>query len=408
MSLNSILYSLASVPMFASRPFLASFMTCLLAKWGAHIPWIESSDVVAALSRSPDWFRSDWCLGILTLFAVAEALSAKHAEVRAVMDEIDGWVKSGMSLFVSLAILDQDTAQTVEKIRHGGLSLESAFAAASSVATFALASVRRAIFGHLAEVDDDDDIGLQSAISWAENSWTVLGILFLIVFPIVAIVLSALTAAGLWWFRRRADAREARSRIPCTQCATPVLPHALACPKCRTALAAPRDVGVFGQPRASTAGDLALHRFNLIARKRCPVCASRLHKRAVRQACPECSTVTFADRRDFDRYLAAIQARLPKTLLISFAISAIPVVGVVPGVLYYRLAIVSGLRGYIPPLRGCLTRLVVRVINWVIIALQVIPIVGAFVIPLMCLSTYLIYRKALGDRGAEELTTASA
>ncbi len=116
--------------------------------------------------------------------------------------------------------------------------------------------------------------------------------------------------------------------------------------------------------------------------------------------------MTFADRRDFDRYLAAIQARLPKTLLISFAISAIPVVGVVPGVLYYRLAIVSGLRGYIPPLRGCLTRLVVRVINWVIIALQVIPIVGAFVIPLMCLSTYLIYRKALGDRGAEELSAA--
>ncbi len=408
MSLNSILYSLASVPMFASRPFLAAFLTCLLAKWGAHVPLLGSSDVVLALARSPEWFQSGTCLGVLTLLAAGEALSAKYSEVRAVMAELDGWVKSGMSLFVSLAILDSGTAETIDKIRQGGLSLHSLFAGLASALTFALSSVRKAIFEHLADVDDDDDVGLQSLLSWAENSWTVLGILFLVVFPVVAIVLSALTAAALWWFRRRADAREAQSRVPCAACGTPTLPHALACPKCRAPLAAPRAVGVFGQPQEAAAEDLALHRFNLIARKRCPLCATRLKRRAVRQACPECSTTTFANQAEFQAYLGALQDRLPRTLLISFGLSAIPVVGVIPGVLYYRLAIVSGLRGYIPPLKGCLTRVVVRIIDWVIIALQVIPFVGAFVIPLMCLSTYLIYRKALKDRATEDFTAQGA
>ena len=31
-----------------------------------------------------------------------------------------------------------------------------------------------------------------------------------------------------------------------------------------------------------------------------------------------------------------------------FGLSAIPVVGVIPGVIYYRLTLVSGLRGYVP------------------------------------------------------------
>jgi hypothetical protein len=37
-NLSGFLYALASVPMFASRPFLAAFVTVLLAKFGIDIP----------------------------------------------------------------------------------------------------------------------------------------------------------------------------------------------------------------------------------------------------------------------------------------------------------------------------------------------------------------------------------
>jgi hypothetical protein len=160
---------------------------------------------------------------------------------------------------------------------------------------------------------------------------------------------------------------------------------------------------VFGTPKAVPAPDLRQHRFQLIARKRCPVCATRLKKRAVRQPCPTCATVTFASQAEFEAYLAALQEKLPKTLLVSLTLSAIPVVGVVPGVVYYRLAIVSGLRGYVPPLRGCLARVMIRVIHFGLIAFQPIPILGALIVPLMCLSTYTIYRSSLKGRAGKDL-----
>jgi hypothetical protein len=218
-----------------------------------------------------------------------------------------------------------------------------------------------------------------------------------------------LTAWALYVARKRAERRERLSKIPCASCATPVFPHATVCHACRRPIEAPRAVGVFGQPKAEAAVDLELHRFNLVARKRCPDCAMRLKERAVRQHCTLCNTVTFSSAAEFDRYLDALARRLPRTLLVCLGLSAIPLLGVIPGVIYYRLTLVTGLRGYIPPLRGCVTKTVVRIINWGIIALQPIPILGAVIVPLMCLSTYWIYRGALAGRAEKDLApTATA
>lgn len=408
MTLPAFIYSLASVPMFASRPFLAAAVTALIAKFGIHVPWLCDHEVVVALSRSPEWFRSWPLLLVLVALAVTEALAVKHAEVRQVLDEFDGYLKSAVALLVSFAILDKDTAETVKSIQRAGFGFENIFSVLVAGLVYAMAGLRRAVFGLIAEVDDDDDIGLQSVLNWAENSWTVLGLLFLVIFPIVALVLSALSALGLWLARRRAERREKRSKIPCANCSTPLFPHATKCHACGNPLAAPRAVGVFGTPKAHPAPDLERHRFELIARKRCPVCATRLKQRAVRQPCPTCKTVTFASRAEFDDYLDALQGRLPKTLLVCLGLSAIPVVGVIPGVVYYRLAVVSGLRGYVPPLRGCLARVMIRVIHFGIIALQPIPVLGALIVPLMCLSTYTIYRSSLKGRARTDLAGVEA
>jgi len=402
MSLAGFLYALASVPMFASRPFLAAFMTALLARFGASIPFLADSEVVQALARSPGWFTSSTCLGVLLLLAVGEALAVKHAEVRAFMEEFDGWLKSAISMLVALAIIDAPSRETLEAIRKAGLEFHDATALVIGGLTWVVAGVRRGVVGLLAEVDDDDDIGLQSILNWVENSWTVLGILFLVVLPLVALALSALTVLGLHLFRRRARAREQRSKVPCAGCATPLLPHATRCHACERDVEAPRAVGVFGQPVDAPAEDLVRHRFALIARKRCPVCASRLRKRQVRQTCATCSTVTFAGEREFADYLSTLAERMPRTLGVCLALSAVPLVGVIPGVIYYRLTVVSGLRGYIPPLRGCLARVVVRFVNWGLIALQPIPVLGAFVIPLMCWTNYAVYRGALRGRATRD------
>jgi Zn finger protein HypA/HybF involved in hydrogenase expression len=408
MSLTSILYALATVPMFASRPFLAAFVTSLLARWGGEIPFLKDASVVEALAHGPEWFRSGWTVAILGLFAAAEVVAVKHAEVRAALDEIDVYVKSAVAALVALAVLDRDTAKTIEGIRGAGLIGEGSVAGLVAALTWRVASWRKALFEHIAQIDDHDDVGIQTTLSWIENSWTVGGIVFIVVAPILAVVFAVLTAAALWWLQRRAEQREEDQRVPCAACGTRVLPHATACPSCRTPLAAPRAVGVFGTPRPSPAQDLEVHRYRLTARKRCPVCARRLTKRTVRQECPECHTWTFATRADFERHLARVQSRLPLTLLVCLGFSAIPVVGVIPGVVYYRLTLVSALRGFVPPVRGCLARAVTRVLGFGVLALQPIPVLGALVLPMLCLTAFLVYRRALTGHARAELAAAEA
>jgi len=401
--IQSVLYSLATVPLFASRPFLAAFLTALLARYGTHIPWIGDKEVIVALGHCPAWFQSGWCTLVLAALALGEVLSAKHAEVRALMQELDAWVKSAVALLVALALLDKQDAETIKHIGHQGLSIDSIWSLVVAVSVWFAAKLRQGALSIVHEIDDHDDIGLQTALSWAENSWVVLGVFFFVIAPMLALFLSLVAGAGLWLAQRWARKEEERKRIPCANCATPVYPHALRCPSCNTALSSPRAVGVFGQPKSKPAEDLVRQRFLLIARKRCPVCATRLVKRAVQQACPACKTVTFTSWREFEEYRREIDSRLWKTLFVCFCFSAIPVVGVIPGVIYYRLNLVTGFRGYIPPVSGCFARIWVRFVHWALILLQPVPLFGALMLPLMCWSTYIVYRHALNGSARKGL-----
>jgi len=384
MTITSLLYAFGSAPLFAARPFLAAFITAMLARFGTKLPFLGDNDAVVALSAAPEWFTSPTCLWILAALAAAEVASAKSPEVRAALDEFDGIVKSSVAFLVSLAILDPNDTALIKAIDQNSiLGFESLGALLMAGTVYSCNLVRRGIVGMISDVDDNDDIGFQSLLAWIENTWTVFGILLLLLLPLFALLLSALTTLGLYLWRRRSLANEEAAKVPCANCSTRIRPTATVCFSCRSAVAAPRAVGVFGQPRKQVAADLALHRFELVARKRCPDCASRLEKRAVRQSCETCAKVTFASRAEFEAYLGALAARLPRTLLICLGLSAIPLLGIIPGVIYYRLTLVSGLRGYIPPLKGCSTRFLVRLVNYGLIALQPIPILGALILPLM-------------------------
>lgn len=406
--IESVLYSLASIPLFASRPFLAALLTAVLARWGTDIPLISDSRVIIALHQSPEWFQSWTCiLGLLAL-AAAEYWASRDSDVRAFMEDLDSWIKSGVSLLVALALIEKPDAEVIDKIRGQGIVIQDLWAGVVAVGTWFTAWLRRGALALIHEIDDDDDIGLGTILSWTESSATLIGILFLVVFPILSLVLAALTALGLYFAQSWARRREERRKQPCERCAAPVYPQALRCPLCRHPQAAPRAVGVFGQPLRLACTDRQVQAWMLLGRKRCPDCATRLKQRAVQQACTACGTVSFASRRDFEAYVDAIDSRLARTLLICAAFSAIPVVGVIPGVIYYRLNLVTAFRGYLPPLTGCLTRFYVRILHWGLLLLQPIPLVGALVLPLMCWSTHILYRRALRSEVQARLAEPAA
>ena len=92
---------------------------------------------------------------------------------------------------------------------------------------------------------------------------------------------------------------------------------------------------------------------------------------------------------------------MPRTLITCLGLSFIPVLGLIPGIIYYKVNLLSSLRCYIPRATGCLTRWVTRLFTLLLICLQPVPILGMFTLPLMALTSYLLYRSALRREGSK-------
>ncbi|NOK61732.1 MAG: hypothetical protein GFH27_549313n140 [Chloroflexi bacterium AL-W] len=398
--------SLSSTALFASCPFLTAFLITVAARIGyetsvnpAFSSSVMGNEATMALSllnfTAWTWVISNTALTIFAVLALIEFIAHINEDTRIMYAEVSYIFPFGGSLTINFGLVDSASAEFLQVI-IASIPAEAWFVALplvggqvglastsggmiptfinsdilawmghvlalmwslimAGVAWF-IGTLRSGILGLLIEFDDDDSLGIQSILNWAENAWVVIGIVVLVIFPIIALVLFFLTLVSLFLIRKWFEHREHHSLVPCPSCETLIHPTALTCPNCSQPYPQPRRVGLFGQAKDTLVTDRAAHRLQLIGRKRCPVCATRFKERAIQQTCASCDTVTFADISGVNVYLRSLDAQLPRTLAICLGLGCIPLIGLVPGIVYYRLSLVASLRGYIPRSVGCITR----------------------------------------------------
>lgn len=393
MSLPLLLQSLGSVGVFASRAFLPAFVTALLLRFGPQVPWLAHAGLLPQVRDVPTWFTSDAALVVLGLLAVLELVAERVPEAQTVLAEVHNYLKTGMAVLTYLGVLNAtEQAAARQMIRQAGLG-DYLPALAVGAGVYLASQARGAVLGPLTEADEDDDLGLQGLIRWVEDLWGGLGPVALIVFPLLTVAAFGLAVLVLVLVERRVEARGEKAKVPCAQCGEPIHASAPACPSCHAPVKEPRDVGLLGQPRSRPA-DLRSLPYGLVAVKRCPACATRLGRRSVKQACEACGHRLIDDPSFARGYVASIDRRVPLVLVACFLAGLIPVLGVIPGVVYYRLAIVAPFRRYIPPGRGFLLRWGVRLAVVLLVAFQWVPVAGGLAVPAMALINYGAYRAA--------------
>ena len=393
MSLPLLLQGLGSVGVFAARAFLPAFASALLLRFGPDAPWLAHAGLLPHVRGVPTWFTSDAALVILGVLAALELVAERSPEARAVLDEVHDYLKAGMAVLTYLGVLDATgLAAARQVIKQAGLA-EYLPVLAIGAGTFLASKARGAVVGPLAEADEDDDLGLQGLLRWVGDLWGGLGPVALILLPAMTLALFGVAVLILVLIERRFESRRERSTVPCRHCGEPIHPCAPACPNCHSPVKEPRDVGLLGQPRDVPADPVALP-YRLVAVKRCPACATRFGRRVVKQVCGACGHRLMDDPRFAGDYIAAIDRRVPQVLVACFLLGLIPLLGVIPGVVYYRLTIVAPFRRYIPPGRGFLLRWGVRLAVVVLVAFQWVPVAGGLAVPAMALINYAAYRTA--------------
>ncbi len=393
MSLPLFLQGLGSVGVFASRAFLPALVAALLLRFGPDVPWLAQAGLLPHVRDAPTWFTSNVALVVLGLLAGLELLAERSPEAKAIFDELHGYLKAGMAALTYLGVLNATERAAVGQMIQRAGWLDVVPVVAVALGTFAVTQVRGAILGPLADADEDDDLGLQKLLRWAGDLWGALGMGALIALPFLTIAAFGVAALILVGIERQVAARGRRTLVACPHCGRAIHPSAPSCPFCRSSIAEPRAVGLLGRPK-ETAADPARLPFDLVAVKRCPSCATRFDRRAVQQTCKACDYRLMDDPDFAEAYIAAIDRRVPLASVVCFVLGLIPVLGVIPGVIYYRLTLVAPFRRYIPPGQGLLLRWGVRLAVLALVAFQWLPVAGGLAVPAMGLISYGAYRSA--------------
>ena len=404
MELTYFLTTLGLIPYITSRAFLPLFASALIARYGAQ--WRPLADLagVQLLDAVPTWAVSDAVLTTLGVLALAEVACNKSPGLRELLSLPDTHVK-GLAAFVfCLALagpLDPALGTTLPVVQNSalGLSWTVLWALMIGSGTWFLARLRKGIYHFLMEVDADDDLGLQKLLSWLEDGFGFLGALFVVLLPAVALTVTGLTLLALYLVQKHLERQEEKRKVPCGDCGTPNPLCGVFCARCGKERSHIREVGFLGTIKEVPVTDPDLHRSQLQATKRCRRCGERLREKGLDQRCQACDTPPFDGSRDLEAYIGRLQGDLPRTLLLLLGMGAVPVVGLVAGVIYYRLTLISGLRHYVPGSSRFLARWAMRIAGALLVCLQPIPLAGALSLPALCLLNFLLYRRLLRRQG---------
>ncbi|NLX58065.1 MAG: hypothetical protein GXY74_03145 [Phycisphaerae bacterium] len=397
MSVSAAIHSVASVGIFPSRAFVPAFLTSVLLRWGHQIPILSHSEFVQSLSlagKGTTWFTHDITMVVLGLLAAAEIWATKDADVRQMMQGLDRYLKAAMAVVTLLGLQSVVDVETVQAIQQAGFA-STALALAIGAGVFALAGLRNALMEFLDDADPDDSTGLMKLLSWAEDAWVLVALIILVAYPVFVLAVSALLVLLTALLRKLLERREEKRKIACASCGEMIYRTAVTCPKCRTGNPHVEAVGFLGSVKLGRAADMAVHRYRLVEWLRCPVCATRLRPRLPRQTCAACGHRVMEDR-DFEAgYVAYVQQRLVRVLPICFGISLVPMLGAMVGIVYYRFRVVMPYLHYLPRWRSIAARWLLKLFYLLLLVLQLVPLVGGLMVPLMALTSHGVYRRAL-------------
>lgn len=390
MHVSSAIQIIGSSGLFPSRAFFPAFATAMLLRFGHHIPVIANTGFVQGIEGSPTWFTHDITLTALAILSLVELWATKNPDVRDILVTVEGWLKAGMGLLTSLGILSASDAELV----HRSMGLDAGggtLALVSAGAVFSLSSLRRRAWDAFLHLDPDDSLGLYRYISWLEDFWVWFALLMLLLFPVLMLVLAGLVFVGLYLLGKYLERMEEKRRLPCAGCSEPIYLSAISCPKCKRPVDEPCAVGFFGQTRPGVPAGKD-HGLRLIERRRCPCCATRFGRSG--NTCGACGRMALATPEEVTAYERFVDRRRMWVIPICLGLSFIPVIGAVPGIVYYRLALVAPYRRYMTWSNRLVMTWVVRIVNFLILAMQWLPVVGGLSLPTMALISHAFHRHA--------------
>ncbi len=361
-----LVYAVGASGLFASRAFVPAFMSALFMRYGSDFPIIGNMGLFEVTGAEPTWFTSDIAMTTMGGLSTMGMLSASDGQ----------YIESTIQ---NASVMDMFPAGLVATV------------------VYFVNSSRNSVMQVLQESDEGDELGIQGILSWMDDLWSTFGVLVLFLFPFLILLCSGALIGGFFLLARRAAKVEERSKVKCGGCDEQVSQSACECPKCHNVSSTVKGLGFLGSSSEETVTDLVAHKLNLVEHKRCPVCATRLTEKSPKQSCAECGYSLFSEHPTGMAYSDYIGGRLGGVMFVSFLLGLVPVLGLILGIIYFRIQLVGPYRMYIPLHKSFFIKWILRLFFFLLIGLQIIPVIGGIVLPVMVLLNYRSYRESFEE-----------
>lgn len=395
MDLNSLLYSLGLSGMFSSRAFLPAFATSLALRYGEHVPFLKQVEFIQAAGNEPSWFTHGGVIAVLGILSLLELVADKSPELRELMDDFSIYAKSILSGLTTFGLLSSTDASFVKDMvaqQAGFLDIFPGIVSAG--VTYFFGTTRQNVLGILSEADSDDELGIRGFIGWCEELWAFFGVWLLALMIVPVLVLIGIAMGMMHLVQRRYERKQEEAKIDCPSCSQRIHSFATECHHCGHRIMEPKRLGFLGRLSDEVNADIESQKLRLLELKRSPKSGESVKGRGVDLVCEADGQKLFGDPELARKYLAMVSQRLPATLGVGALLSLLPGLGLVFGVVYYRLKLVAPFRRYLPTGKGFLVKWLIRLLFLALILFQFVPLAGAAVVPIMALVNYLFYRSA--------------
>jgi hypothetical protein len=376
---------LAAVPYFGSRPLVASSIAVLLAVLGALKGAGAPSKLLAALV-------------IGALFALWAMQRFVWGHVEAVWPRLERWRwRAAMATAALCGMLF--AGARVGVFASPAPSAASALLGAVVVGvmgalTLAFSHASTRIHQGLEAIPGADELGVLTVLEAGEILFVAGGVA-LCAFAPTAAALAVLPITGFvatTYFVLRAW--EESERVACPACATPTHRAALRCPGCG-ASHEPRALDVIGRTARTPPSSTQAHVFSLLARCRCPACAEPLEAGGPEASCKRCGARAFPTPGDVRTFLRAADGALLRILPLLALLGAVPVIGLMAGLCVLRLSSANAVAAHGRWKHRLVARAVRAGVLLAVSLLQLIPFIGAAVVPLIAVASHLSNRRPL-------------
>ena len=395
MDLNSLLYSLGLSGMFSSRAFLPAFATSLAMRYGEHLPFLNKVDFFKAAGNEPSWFTHGGVIVTLGVLSLVELFADKSSELRELMDDFSIYAKSILSGLTTFGLLSATDAAFVEDVVVSQAGFLDIFPAViTGGVTYFFGTTRQSVLSILSEADSDDELGIRSFIGWCEELWASFGVWLLAMMIVPVLVMIGVAMGLMHLIRRRYERKQEEAKTDCSNCGTRIHSFATVCYSCKMPQERPKRLGFLGRLSDEVNTDIEAQKLRLLELKRSPKSGDSVKGRGVDLVSETDGERLFGDQDLTRKYISMVGQRLPAVIGIGALLSLLPGLGLVFGVVFYRLKLVAPFRRYLPAGKGILVKWLIRLLFLALILLQFVPVAGAAVVPIMALVNFLFYRSA--------------